>query len=204
MTNRKIKDYHRNAIVYVCIRENYKNLCRILLTLNELYPKQFYPKRVHEWLNTYAENCREADKLDRADVLDFKMEAWGEEYGIDDDFCRNFVMRNCPAVTNPYNVKVLAHNVKLALIQTCSEFGIGDKRLGELVEALNRPQPADPEPLMKKFGISEIENNDMTNVDHRKLVPKKEREASYQDIKRGYEGLAALKAYQEDVLGGKQ
>jgi hypothetical protein len=44
MTNRKIKDFHRNAVVYTCIRENYKNLCRILLTLNELYPQAVLPE----------------------------------------------------------------------------------------------------------------------------------------------------------------
>ena len=199
MTNRKIKDYHRNAIVYTCIKENYKNLCRILLTLNELYPKQFYPKRVHEWLHTYADNCREMERLDEADALEYKMESWGEEYGIDDNFCRNFIIRNCPTITHPLNIKVLAHNIKLALIQTCSEFGIGDKRLSEIVEALNRPQPENPEELMEKFGMEEVED-DMNRVDYRKLSPKKQKEASYQDIKRGYEGLAKLKAYQEEVL----
>lgn len=203
MTNRKIKDFHRNAVVYTCIRENYKNLCLILLTLNELYPKQFYPKRVHEWISTYAENCRKMDKLDQADALEYKMDRWGEECGIDDNFCRNFVIRNCPTVTNPQNIRVLAHNVKLALIQTCMEFGIGDKRLNEIVAALNRPQPKDPEVLMERFGMEEVED-DMTNVDYRKLAPKRQKEASYEDVKRGYQGLAALKAYQEEVLNGER
>ena len=83
MTNRKIKDFHKNRILYNCMTENVRNLCRIMLALNKTFPKQFYPKRITEWLSAYKENCTETNKLDAIDAYDYKLEQWCEEYGID-------------------------------------------------------------------------------------------------------------------------
>ena len=41
----------------------------------------------------------------------------------------------------------------------------------------------------------------MGEIDYREIMPKKQKEASYQDIKRGYRGLAAFKALQDEVNG---
>ena len=137
MTNRKFKDYAKNKVVYDCIVENFRNLSRIMLTLHKLYPKTFYPKVIGEWLNTYADNCREMDKYDEAGVYDFKMGVWCEEYGINEKWCIDFCTRNNPTIKHPQNIIVLANNIKLALVQTCMEFGIGDKRLAEIRAALD-------------------------------------------------------------------
>lgn len=144
MTNRKFKDFAKNKVVYDCIVENFRNLARIMLTLHKLYPKTFYPKVIGEWLNTYADNCREMDKYDEAGVYDYKMDAWCEEYGINEKWCIDFCKRNNPTITHPQNIIVLANNIKLALVQTCMEFGIGDKRLAEIRAALDEEQPKEP------------------------------------------------------------
>lgn len=199
MTNRKIKDYRKNKLLHTILIENMRNLFRILLTLNRLFPKQFYPKQIQEWLTSYAENCRETDRYEELEIYDYKMEQWCEEYGISEDFCKEFVRRNNPIVTNPDNILVLANNVKLALVHCCADFGIGDKRLAELVAALREPQPERPEEEMDRLHI-ETEWVGIGEVDYRKLLPKKQKQASYDDLKRGYEGLTALKAYQDEVI----
>jgi hypothetical protein len=198
MTNHKIKDFHRNRIAHICIVENFRNLARIMLTLNRLWPKQFYPKKVGEWLETYAENCRVMDKYDEAGVYDWKMNEWCEEYGINEAWCIGFVKRNSPTIKSPQNIIVLANNIKLALVQTCMEFGIGDKRLAEIRMALEDTQPAEPEKDLAKLGI-EVEFTTLGQTDYRRLAPKKARPASYTDLQRGVRGLTALKAYQEEV-----
>ena len=199
VTNRKIKDYPKNRIVHQVACENLRNLARIMVVLNRLYPKQFYGKRLNEWLATYEENCREMDKLDAADAYDYKMAQLCYEYGIDEHWCLKYTARNAPKGMNDQNIIVLANNVKLALVQTCMEYHIGEKRLKEICAALDEPQPHDPEKFLEKFGI-EIVYQKVEDMDFRKLLPKKERAASYQDIKRGYEGLAAFKAYTDEVI----
>ena len=91
MTNPKIKGYHKNVILYNVMLENLRNLARIMLALNRLYPKQFYKKRIQLWLEKYANNCDEMDRLDEADAYDFKMAQWCEECGIDTAWCIAFV-----------------------------------------------------------------------------------------------------------------
>ena len=198
MTNRKFKDFAKNKVVYDCIVENFRNLARIMLTLHKLYPKTFYPKIIGEWLNTYADNCRDMDKYDEAGVYEYKMGAWCEEYGINEKWCIDFCKRNSPTITHPQNIIVLANNIKLALVQTCMEFGIGDKRLAEIRAALDEEQPKEPEKELKKLGI-DVEFAGIGQVDWRRLAPKKQKAASYTDLKRGVQGLKALKAYQDEV-----
>lgn len=197
MTNRKFKDYHKNVIVHKCVEENGKNLARILLALNKVYPKVFYAKTIQEWMELYPDTCRKMDMLDAAGAFDYKIERLCEEYGIDGKWCMEFVRRNSD-VTNEDNMKVLANNIKVALVHTCSQYGIGRKRLAEIQAELDKEQLREPEKELKKFGIN-MESQSVGEMDYRKLVPKKQKEASYEDIKRGYQGLAALKAYQDEV-----
>ena len=169
-----------------------------MLVLNKLYPKQFYGKRLHEWLATYEDNCTVMNEYDANDAYDYKMEQLCREYGVDEKWCLEYTRKNAPKGMNDQNIIVLANNVKLALVQSCMEYHIGEKRLKEICAELDKPQPKEPEKLLKKSDI-EIEYQRVEDMDYRKLLPKKEKSASYQDIKRGYEGLAALKAYQEEV-----
>ena len=203
MTNPKIKGYHKNVILYNVMLENLRNLARIMLTLNRLYPKQFYKRRIQLWLEKYANNCDEMDRLDEADAYDYKMAQWCEECGIDTAWCVEFVKHNSPSIKVPANIEVLANNIKLALVQTCMEFGVGDKRLSEIRAALEEKQPAEPEHELEKFGIK-FEQMSVGQVDYRKLLPRRQKKASYTDTKRGYEALTALKAYQEEVLSGER
>lgn len=201
MTNRKIKDYHKNKLCFSITVENFKNLCRILLTLNRLYPKTFYPKKIEEWIQEYVGSCEEMDKYDRAGAYEYKMDQLSEAYGIDTGFCKRFVAKNNPSITDPKNQKVLMENIRLALVHTCSEFGIGAKRLNEIVEALSDEQPTDPFPEMKKLGMEMyIDETKLGDIDYRKLKPAKQRETTFTDLKRGYAELEGLRAYQEAVM----
>lgn len=199
MTNRKFKDYHKNKMLHHCVEESGKNLARILLALNKVYPKIFYAKTIQEWLELYPETCKEMDRLDAADAFDYKIEELCEEYGVDSKWCKEFVMRNSD-ITNADNIIVLANNVKIALVHTCAQFGIGKKRLTAIQAELDKEQLREPEKECEKFGINLIPQS-VGEMDYRKLCPKKQREASYQDIKRGYRDLAALKRLQDEVNG---
>lgn len=71
----------------------------------------------------------------------------------------------------------------------------------ELKAALEEEQPREPEKELVKFGL-EYEFGSVGEVDYRRLVPEKKQKVNYADLKRGYEGLAALKAYQDSIIGG--
>ena len=71
----------------------------------------------------------------------------------------------------------------------------------ELKAALEEEQPREPEKELAKFGL-EYEFGSVGDVDYRRLVPEKKQKVNYADLKRGYEGLAALKAYQDSIIGG--
>lgn len=205
MTNRKIKDYHRNRIAYEITYENYKNLCRIMLTLHKLYPKKFYAKKILEWLNEYAETCADMNRYDAAGAYEYKMQELCEEYEIDGQAALEFVVKNNKNVYNRKNLILLAENVKLALVQTCAEFGIGKKRLDEIQAALADSDIQDPLEDMKSIGL-EVDVSDMkiTDIDYRELRPKKEKEMTQAEIKAAYRDLEGLKAYQEEMLGAER
>lgn len=195
MTNRKIKDYQRNEIARLMITENYKNLCRLLVVLNKLYPKQFYPKAICEWLDLYAARCGKMNKYDAAGVYDIKINEFAEDYNIDKEACLQFVVKNNPEIRHHDNKILLAHNMMLALIETCEDFGIGEKRLDIITQALLISDIKDPLSEMKDIGL-EV---DVTNekIDYRELKPKKPKETTYAEMKAAYKDLEGLKAYQE-------
>lgn len=199
MTNRKIKDFTKNKLLLKCVEESAKNIARILLALNKVYPKIFYTKALQEWMELYPAICKEMDRLDAADAFDYKIKELCEEYGIDEERCVKFVQRNNRDIREPGNIKVLANNIKVALVHTCIQFGIGKKRIAAIQDELDEKQLLYPEKELERFGIT-MQSQSVGEMDYRKLVPKKQKEASYQDIKRGYRGLAAFKAWQDEVI----
>lgn len=200
MTNRKIKDYHRNRLATLMVTENYKNICRVLLILNKLYPKTFYPKVLIEWLNAYADRCTVMNKYDQAGVYEIKFKEYADTYGIDQNACIEFVVKNNKEVKAYANKMLLARNVMLALIETCDEFGIGDKRLGAITTALLASDIKDPMADMENIGMK-VDLSETEQIDYRTLKPKKQKEATYGEIKAIYKDLEGFKAYQDAMRG---
>lgn len=199
MTNPKFKakNYYKNKAVYDYITENGKNIARILLALNKVFPKVFYTKTLQEWFELYPEICRQMNRYDAADVYEIKMAELCEEYGVDHDWCYEFAKRNT-AIRERDVLRVLGNNVKLALVHTCQQFGIGPKRLAAIQAELDKEQLSDPEGELDKFDIT-LEKQSVGEIDWHCIMPKKQKEASYEDIQRGYRGLAAFKAIQDEV-----
>lgn len=199
MTNHKFKakNYYKNKAVYDYVTENGKNIARILLALNKLYPKVFYTKVLQEWFELYPEICRKMNKYDAAGVYEYKMQELREEYGTDREWCAAFVKRNT-FIRERDVLKILGCNVELALVYTCEQYGIGPVRLAAIQAELDKEQLSEPEKELDRFGIT-LEQQSVGEIDYRQIMPKKQKEASYEDIKRGYEGLGKLKAYQEEV-----
>lgn len=205
MTNPKFKakNYYKNKAVYNYVTENGKFIAWILIALNKVYPKVFYTKVLQEWLENYPDICKKMNEYEAAGVYDIKMQELCDEYGVNHKWCLAFAKRNT-FIKEPDVLKVLANNVKLALVYTCQQYGIGQKRLAAIQAELDKKQPSEPErELDDRFKIT-LERQSVGEIDYRDIMPKKQKEASYQDIKRGYRGLAAFKALQDEVMGNEK
>ena len=137
MTNHKIKDYHKNRLAFEVIIKNYEMLCSLLIVLNKEYPKTFYPKKCRQWIDDFADNCKIANEWDKDGVYAYKMQRACENSGIDLNMVVTFVERNCKEF-NLQNRAILADNIKLALVQTATEYGVGGKRM----KAIQNVRPA--------------------------------------------------------------
>ena len=196
MTNRKIKDKHKNDLAISMFKEAYRNILRILLILHYLYPKQFYPKILGDWLDKYPELCSKMDRYEKAGIYKEKIAEYSAAYGIDRQKCFEFVLKNNPSNLHRDNKKLLADNVCLVLVHTCEDFGLGEKRLEIVMKAMLTSDIPEPEKEIEKLGIK-VELDDINDFDYRTLKPKKQKELTYKEIKAAYKDLEGLKAYQE-------
>ncbi len=204
MTNRKFKDYQKNRVVFAVVNKNYELLCTLLITLNKLFPKSFYPKKCIEWINDYENTCRTADEWDKDDVLNYKLDQGVKAYGIDVNKISQLVERRCK-VLNQHNRRVLVDNVKLALIQTAEQYGIGVKRMAQLQAALIEERIANPIKEMNKLGISDfIEETSVGQVDYRKFQCKNKVKTTLQEQQQARAGLEAFRRWTEENMSIKE
>lgn len=195
MTNRKFKDYQKNRLAFMVISRNYELLCTILLTLHKEFPKNFYSKRCIEWLEAYVESCKIANEWDKDGVLDYKLDRNIKEYSIDVEKINIFVARRCSDFNND-NRLVLSSNVKLALIQTAEQFGIGAKRMCKLQDALLAERIAKPAEEVCKLGISNyMEETNVGQVDYREFQYKEKTKVTLQEQKEARAGLEAFRRW---------
>ena len=198
MTNRKFKDYHKNVLAHQVISKNFELLCTIVLVLNQEFPKVFYPQKCVDWIKMFAENCKIANELDEEDALEFKLEQWTKKYSIDNHKVRTFVRRRCSDFV-PQNRTILAGNVKLALVQTAQNYGIGSKRMARLQDALIDERIADPRREIAKLGIDNfIEDDSLSKIDYRKFKYDNKPRVSLDEQIRGRAGLEAFKRWTEE------
>lgn len=195
MTNHKIKDYHKNRLAFEVIVKNYELLCSLLIVLNKEYPKTFYPKKCRQWIDDFADNCKIANEWDKDGVYAYKMQQACESYGIDQSMVVAFVERECEGF-NFQNRAVLADNVKLALVQTAAEYGIGEKRMKAIQKALLDTVINDPREQVKALGIDDyIEECTVGQVDIRKFRVKDKVRTTLQEQKEALAGLEAFRRW---------
>ncbi|RGF92070.1 hypothetical protein DXA02_11115 [Ruminococcus sp. AM54-1NS] len=203
MTNHKIKDYHKNRLAFEVIVKNYEMLCTVLIVLNKEYPKTFYPKACRKWIDDFADNCKIANEWDKDGVYAYKMQQACESYGIDQNMVVAFVERECEEF-NFQNRAVLADNVKLALVQTAAEYGIGEKRMKAIQKALLDTVIKDPREQVKALGIDDyVEECSVGQVDIRKFRVKDKVRTTLQEQKETAAGLEAFRRWSaENVKEG--
>lgn len=198
MTNRKFKDYHKNKLCYDVILDNFKMLCIIMLTLHDLFPHDFYPKKMQEWLENYSKSCRLMDGYENDSIYDYKMEQFVNECDINSADCVKIVHKHLSKY-NKENTNVLAENVKLALVQLAYDYGFGETRLKRVINALLETDRSNAAEEIKKFGIDY--EPDFSAFDYRKLVPKKKKvRTTIAEEQKAKKDLAWLKSYQDSVM----
>lgn len=209
MTNPKFKSASKNIAAHLIINANAEMLAVLILVLNRHYPKQLYPKRVLEYINLHGETVKEMDEFTDNGIFDYKSDKLGERYNISDDVCKSIIRyqiiskykKTNPIVAN--NLIVLYKNLKFMLITLCSEFGFGAERTRQIIEYLLLETFEDPLELVKsKFNIDL--SVPIEAVDYRKFEPKKQRKVTYSEGVQAQRNMAALKAYQDDILKGVQ
>ena len=208
MTNRKFKDYQLNKLAYDALNKNFELLCRYMLTLNKLFPKQFYTKTIQKWLHQYAENVTEVNKWDDDGVKDYKFKQYVKQYQIDDHKLLKFVMRYSKGM-GVKSVAALVTNIELALIQTAEDFGFGIKRLEKIQDYLVSEHFENPVEEVKKFGINDlmIEQEDLGKIDVRKAIDKHKKLKQKTTLKEQIEERRKIEAFRkwtaENVGGNK-
>jgi hypothetical protein len=171
-----------------------------MLTLHDLFPHDFYPKKIQDWLENYSESCRLMDDYESEGAYDYKMEQFVKECKIDSAACVKIVRKHLSKY-NTQNTCVLAENVKLALVQLAYDYGFGKTRLDRLVDALLETDRPNAVEEIKKFGVEY--DPDFSAVDYRKLAPKKKKiKTTIAEQQKAKSDLAWLKSYQDSINGG--
>lgn len=196
MTNRKIKDYHKNKLTYDILFDNLKILCITLLCLNKHFPKLFYQLNVQKWLEEHVDWCKMMNEYEQNDAYDYKMQEFCEKCGVDDERTMAIVKKHLRNY-HPKNMTVLQENLKLALIHTAIDFGFGSKRLNALIGFLFEEEYPNWQEDINKLGI-EVDA-ELCDIDYRRLKPKKERAPTVQEQKEAAARLNEYRAYFEYV-----
>lgn len=192
MTNRKIKDYHKNKLTYDILFDNLKILCITLLCLNKHFPKLFYQFNVQKWLEEHAEWCETMNNYEENDVYDYKMQEFCEKCGVDDERTMAIAEKHCRQYRHK-NMVVLQENVKLALVHTAFDFGFGPVRLNRLITALLEEDYPNWKDDIATFGI-EVDA-ELQDIDYRRLKPKKVKAPTVQEQKEAIARLNEYRAY---------
>ncbi len=126
-----------------------------------------------------------------------------ENCGIDLNMVVTFVERNCKEF-NLQNRAILADNIKLALVQTATEYGIGEKRMKAIQNAMLETFIDNPREQVKALGIDDyIEECTVGQVDIRKFRVKDKVRTTLQEQKETSAGLEAFRRWSaENVKEG--
>lgn len=199
MTNKAIKNYHKNKLVIDAANDTLNIMCVFLLTAHKLFPKVMYPKAVRRFADDRTEYCRVADADDQDDVFDYKMKRACDELGINDSDCARIVKKYMHPINMQIN-EVFINNVKLLLVQLHNEHGIGQARRERLIAALLSDEAETERPLerINAMGV-DIDMTAGSTVDYTKYK-RKPTKTTYQEQQEARQGLQWLREYQNSVL----
>lgn len=150
---------------------NAENLAVMVLTLNELYPKIFYPKGIQGYFENYIDTVALFDSFDKTGTKEHKIREYLAECPcLTDEVIERLIKHfGCKAVTaldkaiygEPNLVGLLAENLTLMLLQLHGDYGFGEERMMRTVDAICAENYRDPLKLIdERFGVTPVEDKE--------------------------------------------
>lgn len=213
--NPLIRRRQREAVWSRLMMINVENLAVLTLTLNELYPKQFYGKAVRGFFENYIETVKLFDSFDETDTKEYRIMQYLAECPYINDalilrLVQHFMRRTVTTIdkciyNEPNLVALLGENLTLMLIQLHYDYGFGEDRILRTVDAICSGNISDPvKTLDELFDIApeedeqqlrdEVKRMEQARRNHKRGV----RVTAREQTDAGY-ALEALKKYQDEI-----
>lgn len=149
---------------------NVENLAILTLTLNELYPKQFYGKAVRGFFENYIETVRLFDSFDETDTKEYRINQYLAECPcITDELIERLIRHFAGKAKTRLDreiykedglVNLLGENLTLMLLQLHNDYGFGEERLLRTVDAVCSENYKEPLKIIdKKFDVKPEEDD---------------------------------------------
>lgn len=149
---------------------NVENLAVLTLTLNELYPKQFYGKAVRGFFENYIETVKLFDSFDETDTKEYRiMQYLAECPCITDELIERLIRHFAGKAKTRLDreiyketglVSLLGENLTLMLLQLHNDYGFGEERLLRTVDAVCSENYKEPLRIIdEKFDVKPEEDN---------------------------------------------
>lgn len=198
-----------------CMALNVENLATLVITLNKLYPKQFYNKAVRGFFDNYADTVAMFNAYTDNEVKTHRIDEYLAECPYINDalilrlvqyFKRRTVTTIDKCIYNePDLVALLGENLTLMLIQLHYDYGFGEDRILRTVDSICSANIPDPvKTLDELFDIApeedeqqlrdEVKRMEQARRNHKRGV----RVTAREQTDAGY-ALEALKKYQDEI-----
>lgn len=149
---------------------NVENLAVLTLTLNELYPKQFYGKAVRGFFENYIETVRLFDSFDETDTKEYRINQYLAECPcITDELIERLIRHFAGKAKTRLDreiyketglVSLLGENLTLMLLQLHNDYGFGEERLLRTVDAVCSENYKEPLRIIdEKFDVKPEEDD---------------------------------------------
>ena len=149
---------------------NVENLAVLTLTLNELYPKQFYGKAVRGFFENYIETVKLFDSFDETDTKEYRINQYLAECPcITDELIERMIRHFAGKAKTRLDreiykedglVNLLGENLTLMLLQLHNDYGFGEERLLRTVDAVCSENYKEPLKIIdEKFDVKPEEDN---------------------------------------------
>lgn len=198
-----------------CMALDVENLATLVITLNKLYPKQFYNKAVRGFFDNYIDTVDMFNSYTDNEVKTHKIAEYLSECPYINDalilrlvqhFKRRVVTALDKCIYNePDLVALLGENLTFMLIQLHYDYGFGEDRILRTVDAVCSGNIPDPiKTLDELFDIAHEEDEQQLRDEVKRM------EQARRDYKRGVRvtareqtdagyALEALKKYQDEL-----
>lgn len=198
-----------------CMALDVENLATLVITLNKLYPKQFYNKAVRGFFDNYIDTVDMFNSYTDNEVKTHKIAEYLSECPYINDalilrlvqhFKRRVVTALDKCIYNePDLVALLGENLTFMLIQLHYDYGFGENRILRTVDAVCSGNIPDPiKTLDELFDIAheedeqqlrdEVKRMEQARRNHKRGV----RVTAREQTDAGY-ALEALKKYQDEI-----